>query len=564
MKTHSLLTRGLAALALAACTLPAQADPILSSWFTAYSRKYARIFTNDAAKTAGTSVTTWTNGTQVQSLPAYCGIQQLDYDASWVYVTTTGLGSHIMGPWLNGSFPNLPKNQKAVYKIPRVTDFVTPGPKTLTGGGVIGYFVDGVGMFDSRDVFYWNGSTNANGAGYWNRDAYVNEGATFDAAYAHQQNTGVYHYHADVIALRYLLGDHVTYDAGTKKYAESTAPVTKHSPILGWAADGYPIYGPYGYTGALNPASGLTRMRTGYVPRNGSNGTDNIAVTGRSLPQWTTTLAYASQTPATSGPTTGPTTAQAALGTYMEDNAYLGDLIKTASAHYQQGTDFDLDIYNGRYCVTPEYPGGVYAYFTAIGTNGLPVFPYNIGRAFRGSATGATATVPGAATNFAKTGPSTQEVFQSTAANNTTGDVTLTWSSVEGGTYKLEATNNLTGTWTTLSTNVSATANAVQTAVVEAAGATSNSKRFYRTTRTFTATYDGGGGGTGAPTLATTAATSVASTTATINGTVTANNSAPRPSLNMARRPPTAALPRPPLPPSPAAPPPASTPHSPA
>ena len=518
MNYISRLTQFIIALGLVA---PAQADPQLSSWFTTYSGKYARIYTNDAAKTAGSAVTTWTNGSQVQSQPAYCGIQQIDYDTGWVYVTTTGLGSHTMGPWLNGTFPNLPKNQKAVYKIPRVTDFTAaPATKTLTGGGVIGYFVDGVAMFDSRDAFYWNGSTNTQGTGYWNRDAYVNEGATFDPAYAHQQNTGTYHYHADAIALRYFLGDHVDYNATSKTYGESTSTPTKHSPILSWAADGYPIYGPYGYASALDATSGITRMRTGFVQRNGSNGTDNLATAGRSsLPQWTVTLGYSY-----TATTTGPSTTAAVLGTYLEDNAYLGDLIKTGTTHYQQGTDFDLDIYNGRYCFTPEYPGGVYAYFTAIDASGTPVFPYNIGRAFRGYATGATATVPGAATNYAKTGPYTQEVTAPPGVNNNTGDVTLAWSSVEGGTYKLEATSDLTATWTTLSSTLGATANAVQTSVAETGGATSNTKRFYRVTRTATAAYDGGGGTTGAPTVASSAATSIGSTTATLNGTVTANN----------------------------------------
>ena len=167
--------------------------------------------------------------------------------------------------------------------------------------------------------------------------------------------------------------------------------------------------------------------------------------------------------------------------------------------------DFELDICNGRSCVTPE-------------------FPYNIGRSFRGNATGATATVPGTAANYAKTGPATQKVIQSPAVNNTTGDVTLTWSSVEGGTYKLEATSDLTGSWTTLSSNVSAATNAVQTTAVESGGATAKARRFYRTTRTFTAIYDGGGGGTGAPTAATSAANDVNATGATLNGTVTANN----------------------------------------
>ena len=44
----------------------------------------------------------------------------------------------------------------------------------------------------------------------WNRDAYVNESVTFDAAYAHQAGAN-YHYHANTPALRHLLADHVDF-----------------------------------------------------------------------------------------------------------------------------------------------------------------------------------------------------------------------------------------------------------------------------------------------------------------------------------------------------------------
>ena len=75
------------------------------------------------------------------------------------------------------------------------------------------------------------------GEGIWNRDAYVNEGITFDSGMAHQAQAQ-YHYHANPVALRYQLGDHVELDAQNNRYHESTAPVTKHSPILAWARDG--------------------------------------------------------------------------------------------------------------------------------------------------------------------------------------------------------------------------------------------------------------------------------------------------------------------------------------
>src|SRR2546430_10088972 len=57
-------------------------------------------------------------------------------------------------------------------------------------------------------------STNLAGAGVvWNRAAYLNESVTFDPGLARQPQDGTHHYHANPIALRYLLGDHVEFNA---------------------------------------------------------------------------------------------------------------------------------------------------------------------------------------------------------------------------------------------------------------------------------------------------------------------------------------------------------------
>ena len=40
-------------------------DPRTNCWFTTYSRQYARIYTNNTMKTAGTALTTWSNGSLV-------------------------------------------------------------------------------------------------------------------------------------------------------------------------------------------------------------------------------------------------------------------------------------------------------------------------------------------------------------------------------------------------------------------------------------------------------------------------------------------------------------------
>lgn len=470
-------------------SLRADVDPRTNSWFTTYSGQYARIYTNNAMKTTNFTLTTWNNGSQNQSAPAYCGVQEVDSSASWVYVHSTGLAGYNMGPWQNGAFPNLPTNQHLLYRFPRTNG--VPATKTLTGGGQIGIFVDGVEMFNSWDAFYWNGSTDAqsmgSGTGYWNRDAYVNEGATFDPGNAHQQNTGTYHYHANPIALRYQLDDHVSFDAAARTYSESTNAATKHSPILGWVGDGFPIYGPYGYSNATNAASGVRRMISGYVIRNGQYGTSNLTANGRTtIPQWAVRIFGVSSNQ--SGPTVGTTYP---LGRYMEDNDFLGD------HGYVQGADFDLDEYNGRWCVTPEFPNGIYAYFVSIASNGTPTFPYNIGRAYYGSAVGGSVTsiTENVATNFV-VGPDGPFSVGAPAKQDAT--VTLTWSSVEGGTYQVQSSADLTS-W---STNVNAVASQGIATATNLNSSTAN--LFYRVARTALASYDpvsgtttGGGGGGG-------------------------------------------------------------------
>jgi hypothetical protein len=455
-------------------TLAHAADPRTNSWFTTYAGQYARIYTNNAMKAAGTALTAWSNGSQTQSSPAYCGVQEVYSSSNSVYVRSSGLAGYTMGPWQNGAFPNLPVNQKILYRVPRTNN--VPATKSTTGGGQIGIFVDGVEMFNSWDAFYWNGTTETSGnGGYWNRDAYVNEGATFDAGNAHQQNTGTYHYHANPPALRYLLGDHVDYNSSTKTFSESTNAPAKHSPILGWVADGFPIYGPYGYSVSNDASSGIRRMISGYVIRNGAYGTSNITANGRStIPQWAVRL-FGVASNIVAGP---PVNSTYPLDRYMEDNDFLGD------HGIAPGTNtYDLDEYNGRWCVTPEFPNGTYAYFVAIASDGTPVFPYNIGRGYYGSpAGGSVASISeSVVTNFLG-GPNATPLLNAPAVKN--GAVTLTWSATEGGTYLVQSTTNFS-TWTTNSTTVAA--------VLNAASYTNNltdNYRFYRVARTALATYD--------------------------------------------------------------------------
>ncbi|MDB6028533.1 MAG: hypothetical protein JWM68_4756 [Verrucomicrobiales bacterium] len=468
-------------------------DPHISSWITNYSGKYARLFQTDAQLAGGLSKTTWTNGSLSQSLPVYSGVQEIYSSSNWVYVRSTGLGSHTMGPWYNDAtrttlFVNIAVNQRVLFRIPRIP--TVPSTK-VTVGGDIGYFVDGVDGFDSRDaVSYINstgvdgnppGGAGSSGDGVWNRDAYKNEAVTFDPALAHQQDTGVYHYHANPIATRYLLGDHVAFTAGiTNGYIERTNAPTQHSPIVGWAKDGFPIYGPYGYSVSNDASSGIRRMVSGFVLRNGQYGTTNLASTGRTtLPAWaaragnrSATLVSTSYGPAVS--TSFP------LGRYTEDNDYLGDL------GFVQGTNtFDLDEYNGRICITPEFPTGTYAYFVTITSNGLPTYPYNLGKQYYGNPTGSTIQTISetVTTNFLGGTNIMARLSTPTVAPST---VTLLWSAVEGGTYRVETSSTLTN-WTPKATNV-AQGISLQTNITRG-----STPEFYRVARTAVASFDNAG-----------------------------------------------------------------------
>jgi len=116
-----------------------------------------------------------------------------------------------------------------------------------------------------------------------------------------------------------------------------------HSPIIGWAYDGNPIYGPYGYKDADDVQSGVKILNTGYT-------LDSTNIDDR------------------------PSTSTFSSGFFIDD--------------YRYTNDGDLDDHNGRFCKTPEFPNGVYAYFvgvtTSLTSNKLePSYPYFIGNTFR-------------------------------------------------------------------------------------------------------------------------------------------------------------------------------------
>jgi len=125
-------------------------------------------------------------------------------------------------------------------------------------------------------------------------------------------------------------------------YDNSISAVKYHSPIIGWAYDGNPIYGPYGYS-SPNSVSSIKKIRSGYVLSPLENRPPEIINNLVVFP----------------------------YGIFIEDYKFTGD--------------GDLDECNGRFCVTPEYPNGVYAYFCTVSNEDdfVPQFPYFIGNKYR-------------------------------------------------------------------------------------------------------------------------------------------------------------------------------------
>lgn len=513
---------------LALVTSSATAEPLLSSWHTAESGSYARIFAtqeDEALERGGgaiSSLTTWDSadydGVIVgdQPLPVYAGVQGISYSDDYVYIKSTGLATNTMGPWFLNSaqtttFPSFPGNAAILYRFPRVTDYpesYAPATRTPSNIGTCGLFVDGVPLFNTSDTFSYDTSaggdqrpTNQNrGDGYWNRDAFTNEGVTFDAGNAHQAMEA-FHYHASPVALRHTLGDSVDYDASVVYQGVGRAsPYTEnfngqHSPIIAWANDGLPMYGPYGYGDPDDAMSDVRLMVSGYQKRDGSNGSSNLAATGRTnLPRWVVSEGFRNSTAITAqfyGPAVSSTFV---LGHYMEDYAYKGHLGLT------QGIDFDLNEQNVRYCVTPEFPGGTWAYFTSVKEDGTPIYPYNLAYNYFGDAARASGV-----TEIAET---VTEVFGGAAdipltlrgakIDQENDEVTIVWNGKEGGQYELDTSTDLEN-WTVDAISLTATSGEV--AVIESG----ISKKFYRIEQTDLATYDttefstAAGGGPGGP-----------------------------------------------------------------
>jgi hypothetical protein len=305
------------------------------------------------------------NSTPIQDNDS-ANVQSVLYSNNWIYVRTKGLPSYTTGPFLDGN-PSLATNQNAIFKISR-NPVQNTGTPTATTGGNIGIFINGVALFDYRDGVAWNSSTNSlcGGPGNppcpggptatqaWNRDAIPAERVGFDCSKGHPA-MGNYHHHQNPSAFKLDLNVISTicnlYDADGLYAIDST----QHSPLIGYAYDGFPIYGAYGYLNT-NGTGGIVRMKSAYQLRNIT--VRNTNPTGQ---------------PVAAGPNVSATYP---LGYFREDYEFIAG-----------STPDVLDVHNGRFCVTPEYPNGTYAYFATVDANWNSAYPYVVGPTFYGTKT---------------------------------------------------------------------------------------------------------------------------------------------------------------------------------
>ena len=258
------------------------------------------------------------------------------------------------GPHPNSGNPNTTSAQNLNHTIRYRGGTNSPSltPWTL---GTLGLAANGVALFNpSAGPGALPGSTDAPPAGFEYNAVHNEAYYGVDTAGGHPESNGEYHYHSGTFLFS---GDWSAVATANPYYGISDYSGDNfrhpdgHSKIIGWAFDGHPIYGPWGYTNANDNTSAPMRMTSSFSQLStdthrpvGSKYTDTITVNSQSV-----TLT---------------------AGSFLQDFTYSPG----------SGT---LDSSNGRYGVTPEYPNGTYAYFITVDSSNVPVYPYIFGTSLR-------------------------------------------------------------------------------------------------------------------------------------------------------------------------------------
>ena len=215
--------------------------------------------------------------------------------------------------------------QKTTFAFPRLTqlnDSSSWNASSQTKAGAVGVLVNGDPLMSLDSGKWWDNNK------------------TYDTAtwiYNKGQESG--------------LGNSTITTAGVKTHYTITPEVIgltawatdSASPIVGWAFDGLPIYGPYGYSDASDNTSSIVRIKSGWELDTRARGTGNADET--------------------TGPGGKPT------------GQYIKDFKISASA----GSSGYTTSYNMRLAVTPDSATPIYHYVATINADGTPAFPYHVG-----------------------------------------------------------------------------------------------------------------------------------------------------------------------------------------
>lgn len=224
-------------------------------------------------------------------------------------VKSTGLPDHATGAFPNQGNPNTISEQDYKFQMPAYPKLADR--ETRIEPNPFGVAINGI-PFDPGTAEFWQNDPRSG----WHHEAMaLGPRLGLDQNNAHVQPTGAYHYHGIPTGL-------------LTKFAAMQRPV-----LIGYAGDGFPMYGPYGYTKAEDRSSSLKKLKSSYRKKSGSR------------------------------PSGAPPGAYD--GSFVEDWEYVDGL-------------GDLDACNGRYGVTPEYPNGTYHYIVTDS------FPY-ISRRWKGT-----------------------------------------------------------------------------------------------------------------------------------------------------------------------------------
>ncbi|PCJ96511.1 MAG: hypothetical protein COA50_06950 [Flavobacteriaceae bacterium] len=240
-------------------------------------------------------------------------------------ITANSIPEHMVGLFGGGQGslnPNAISEQSDTYNIttnPTVATALTSlsgnnGPDYSFGILFSGVELDPI----PAEPFPHNGMMDPNVNWEWNLEP-LNVNIGLDCNYAHVQPNGKYHYHGKPTLFLDDIG--VPTDAMT---------------LIGYAADGFPIYYKFAYSTAMDNSSDVIEMTSSYQLKSGDRPGDGV---------------------------TAP--CDIYNGVYSSDYEYVISF----------GT---LDEANGRTGVTPEYPAGTYYY---VITDDFPSIP----RYFRGS-----------------------------------------------------------------------------------------------------------------------------------------------------------------------------------